>query len=40
MTGSTLRVVAIGAPQKTYIHAVDDNKKPKLVVCMLVFKDS
>lgn len=39
MTGSTLLVVAIGAPQKTYIHAVG-NRKPKLFVHMLVFKDS
>lgn len=39
MTGSMLCVVAIGGPQKTYIHAVG-KRKPKLFVPIMVFKDS
>lgn len=35
MTGSILHVVAIGAPQKTYIHAVG-TRSPKLFAHALV----
>lgn len=39
VTASILHVVAIGAPQKTYIHAVG-SRNPKLFVHILVLRDS